>query len=179
MLILREFSSFDDPGNEKLSRQLYTEKTVLMSHWFRCVRLPHHVTEPEHPFSCLYQGEDPPQLMMTDGSGTRIEAFAYGSSRADLSSEMDRILKDYYVKSPSKAVDELVKLLPKFDTLDVDIQDLKEALDKVIEGAGPRSGKARKLQKELARAEAKRKALEEKKESLRDIPLKDRDRNRP
>jgi regulator of replication initiation timing len=85
---------------------------------------------------------------------------------------MSRVLDKYYEKNPTKVVSDLMKMLPKFDRLDVEIQDLKENLDRAIEEKGPLSSKARKLRKELDRAEKERKALEEKKAALRKIPLK-------
>jgi hypothetical protein len=173
LLVLREFPTFDDPNNEKLSRKLFTEKTVLLSHWFNCVRLPHHVTETTHPFHPLYQGDDPPQLFLASADGAQVLSFDYLLPRADLKKYMVRILDAHYVKSPSKVVDDLVKMLPRFDKLDRKIQDLKENLDRAIESTGPRSNKARKLMRELKRAEADRSELEAKKKALREIPLKE------
>ena len=172
LLVLREFSTFDNPDNEKLSRKLYTEKTVLLSHYFNCIRLPHHVTEPEHPFNGLFQENKPPQLFLASADGTLFEPFEFNSSRANLLKDMNRILDKYYVKNPTKVINDLFKLLPKFDKLDLEIQDLKEDLDRAIEEKGPLSSRARKLQKELDRAEKERKNLEKKKAALREIPLK-------
>ena len=172
LLVLREFSTYDDPNNEKLSRKLYTERTVLLSHWFNCVRLPHHVTDKDHPFHALFQGEDPPQLFLAGPDGSKLVPFDYKSPKANLEKEMSRVLDAYYVKNPSRVVTRLLGLLPKFDKLDWKIQDLKEKLDKAIEENGPASSRARKVRKELKRAEAERKKLEEQKKTLRDILLK-------
>ncbi len=174
LLVLREFSTFDDPNNEKLSRKLYTEKSVLLSHWFNCVRLPHHVTESDHPFHGLYKGQSPPQLFIAGADGSLAEPFEFKSSRADLLKNMNRVLDRYYTRNPAKVIGELVKMLPRFDRLDLEIQNLKESLDCAIEENGHLSGKARKLSRELDRAEKERDALEEKKKALREIPFKKR-----
>ena len=172
LLVLREFAAFDDPNNEKLSRKLFTEQTVLLSHWFNCVRLPHHVIETGHPFHVLYQEDKPPQLFMASADGSTVVPFDYTASRADLKKEMTRVLDEYYTKSPSRVINDLVKVLSRFDKLDRKIQDLKENLDVAIESSGPRSKKAKKLMKELERAEEERSELESKKDELRKIPLK-------
>jgi len=173
LLILREFDSFDDPDNEKLSSKLYTEKTVLLAHWFNCIRLPHHVTKDDHPFHNLFTGNDPPQLLVVAKNGDNLVPFNYTSSRANMLKYMTKYLDYYYAKSPSKVVSSILKMLPKFDKLDKEIQSLKEDLDEAIEKNGPRSGKTKKLRKLLARAQSDFKALEEKKKELRKIPLKE------
>ncbi|MHC4943696.1 MAG: hypothetical protein ACYTG7_11825 [Planctomycetota bacterium] len=175
LLVLREFSSFDDSGNEKLSRKLYTERTVLLSHWFRCVRLPHHVVEEDHPFHNLYAGKKPPQLFLASANGAELEPFDYTSTRADLEKLMNRFLAEYYVKKPGKVIEELIKLMKRLDKLDVEIQNLKEEMDKAVEESSPRSGKARKLKGELVRAEEEWSSLKAKRDEIRSIPLKERD----
>jgi hypothetical protein len=177
LLVLREFSSFDDSGNEKLSRKLYTERTVLLSHWFRCVRLPHHVVEEDHPFHNLFTGNQPPQLFLAGAKGDEIAFFEYESTRADLEKLMNRFLADYYVKKPARVIDELIKLMKRFDKLDGEIQKLKEEMDRAVEQSGPRSGKARKLIGELARAEEEWTALKTKRDEIRAIPLKEADKD--
>lgn len=172
LLVLREFSTFDDPDNEKLSRKLYTEKTVLLTHWFNCVRLPHHVMEADHPFHNLFTDEEPPQLFLASADGSNVVPFDYTRSRADLEKVMIGILDDYYVENPSKVLNDVVQILKRFDKLDRKIQDLKESLDKAIERSGPKTGKARKLMQELERAEQEYKALKEEQKTVRDIPLK-------
>lgn len=173
LLILREFSTFDDPLNEKLSRKLYTEKTVLLTHWFYCVRLPHHVTEEDHPFHNLFKGNNPPQLMLASNDGANVYPFEFKTARSDLLKSMLGVLDTYYVKSPKKSVDSLIKLLPKFDKSDKKIQDLKEQVDRSIEKLGPRAGKTKKLMRDLEKEKKAREKLDAKKKALRKLLLKD------
>ncbi|MEW6743160.1 MAG: hypothetical protein AB1486_10415 [Planctomycetota bacterium] len=172
LLVLREFATFDDPGNEKLSRRLYTERTVLLCHWFNCVRLPPHVTELDHPFHMLFAGDDAPQLLLARADGSAVFPFEYKAPGADLEKLMTRVLDDHYAKNPSQVLGQLLKMLPRFDQLDSQIQELKDALDKAIEEQGATSGKAKKLARDLARLQVEKRELEERKEALRQIPLK-------
>ena len=172
LLVLREFDSFDAPGNERLSFKLFTEKTVTLSHWFRCIRLPHHVMDEDHPFHNLYAGDDSPQLFLASPDGQTVEVFDYLSSRSNLEHMMIDMLERFYIQDPSDHVAQIIKLLPKFDKLDSEIQRLKEQFDDAIEDDGPRSPKARKLLKQLEKAEAEMAELVQRQEELKDIPLK-------
>ncbi|MBU0755388.1 MAG: hypothetical protein KJ645_09625, partial [Planctomycetes bacterium] len=153
LLILREFDAFDDPGNEKLSQKLYTEETVLLSHWFNCVRLPPHVVESDHPFHNLFPGEKPHQLLFSSTNGATVKPFDYQTSKADLEKLMIEVLKEYYTENPSKKLDELLKVLKELDRLDGRMQNLKESLDRVVEARNPNPSKIKKLKKELKEAE--------------------------
>ena len=172
LLVLREFSTFDDPSNEKLSRQLYTEATVTLSHWFRCVRLPHHVEEADHPFHALFASDDAPQLFLATPDGSQVWSFDYRASRADLAAVMLKVLDAAYTKNPETRCEQLVKMLSEFDRVDAQISRLKETLDEAIEDHGPRSTRARKAQKKLEDAQSDKAALVPKKKALEDIPLK-------
>lgn len=172
LLILREFRTFDDPDNERLSRQLYTESAVILSYWFRCIRLPHHVEEADHPFHELFAWPRAPQLFLAAADGEAVWPFDHGSSRADLAELMLDVLETTYACRPEKNCEQLVKLLPRFDQLDAEIRRLKEELDKVIEDSGPRSVRVRKVQKDLDKAEAERQALLDRQRQLQDIPRK-------
>ena len=172
LLVLREFGTFDDPSNEKLSRKLYTEKVVLLTHWFRCVRLPHHVEQADHPFHNLFAKKSPPQLFLASRDGDSVVPFDFTTKKADLVDTMERVLKEHYEKNPTRVLGKLVKMLPQFDKVDTQILELKEAFDKAIEDKGPRSSEARKIESKLKKAIAKREDLKKQEKALRDIPLK-------
>jgi len=172
MLVLREFPTFDDPGNAKLTKKLYTEDTVLLSHWFNCVRLPHHVTQLNHPFHNLFLGERPPQLFLADPAGKPVFPFDYTASSSDLEKDMIEVLDRYYEMSPARVLGDFRRMLNEFDKLEKRIQNLREDLDKAIEQKGPGSSKARRLMRDLERAEANLEELEKRRESLREIPLR-------
>lgn len=174
LLVLREFATFDDPGNEKLSLRLYTESTVILSHWFHCVRLPHHVLEEDHPYHALFTAENgsPAQLFLATADGSAVEVFDYRTSRADLGDDMLAMLEQTYTFNPEKNCEQLVKLLPKFDVVDAEIARLKEELDQAIEDDGPRGNKARKVQSKLAKAQAEKASMLEQRSKLETVPLK-------
>jgi hypothetical protein len=172
LLVLREFGSFDDPDNETLSRKLYSETAVTLSHWFRCVRLPHHVEEADHPFYNLFAAKRPPQLFLASPDGAEIWPFDHQDSAARLEKLMAQVLDASYEEPPSRRCDDLVDLLTKFDRLDAEVLRLKEELDLAIEDDGPRGVAARKLTKKLGRAEAEMAELLATKRELQVIPLK-------
>ena len=172
LLVLREFSTFDDPSNERLSRELYTESTVTMSHWFRCVRLPHHVEESNHPFHNLFAAAQPPQLFLATPDGSKTWVFEYQKSGTDLEELMLKVLEETYEPDAERSADRLVKLLARFDQVDAEIRRLKEELDQAIEKDGPKSSRSRKMQKKLQKAESEKAELLAEKEQLQDLPLK-------
>lgn len=172
LLVLREFSTFDDPDNERLSRMLYTESTVTLSHWFRCVRLPPHVEESDHPFHNLFAGADAPQLFLATRDGATVMPFDHRTRAADLEELMVEMLDQLYDGRPERHCDQLVKMLPRMDKLDAEIARLKEEVDQAIETDGPKHARTRKAMKKLAQAEKEMQGLMEKKNDLEDLPLK-------
>jgi len=170
LLVLREFDSFEDPDSVKLSRKLYTERTVLLSHWFRCVRLPHQVVEADHPFHNVFAGKDPPRLLLANADGTGVVPFDFHSTRADLEKLMIQILEEHYATHPGKNVDSLLKLFQDIDQVEIKRQGLKEKLDRAIEQSG--MGKVRKVEQELKACEQDYQALKEKRDALRHLPFK-------
>lgn len=173
LLVLREFSKFDDPGNKKLSGMLFTESTVLLAHWFNCVRLPHHVTEEKHPFHNLYLGDKPAQLFMASPDGSKVVPFDYLGRRANLDDAMIAVLEQYYDGNPKSVLKDLIKMIPRFDTLDERIQRYKEELDRLVEKSGSRNKKFQQMKKKLEQAKQEFKDLEAKKKELQKLTLLD------
>jgi hypothetical protein len=56
LLVLRECSLCKDGDEALLQRSLNNDRTLLLTKWFRTVRLPAHVAEAGHPFHNVFGG---------------------------------------------------------------------------------------------------------------------------
>ncbi|MBL8754351.1 MAG: hypothetical protein JNK15_13700, partial [Planctomycetes bacterium] len=74
VLILRECERCKGTDHALLSRSLDNEQTVLLAHWFRCVKLPPNVLTEAHPFYNLFkkekEGDRIPHLFFVDPDGS-------------------------------------------------------------------------------------------------------------
>src|SRR5262245_57154135 len=70
LLVLRECDLCKGTDHALLSRTLDNEQTVLLTHWFRCVKLPTNVLDSKHPFAALFRngqtGDHLPHLFFCD-----------------------------------------------------------------------------------------------------------------
>ncbi len=152
LLVLRECLSCNGTDDALLTRQEDNERTLLMSRWFHCVKLPPAVLEEDHPFHALFAGDDPGHLFVArrDGSG-RVDLLG-DQSRTELWGVLEGRLALEYEQQPSfeSSVRALLKTLDRFDALDGEIRQLEERLDLELEGARPNARKLKKLEGELA-----------------------------
>ena len=71
LLVLRDCFRCSGTDDALMTKKADNEKTMLMSRWFHCVRLPPDVLQKDHPFNALFPGEKPAHLFVSqsDGSG--------------------------------------------------------------------------------------------------------------
>ena len=164
LLVLRECQYCNGTDDALLSRTNSNEKTLLMSQWFHCVKLPNHVLEADHSFRELFGEKDPPHLFVCSRDGSNLVPLRGDQSRTELWDAMLSVLEIEYRKDPEKAVREITKLLAEYDHLD-SMEDWKEEqIDAEIERKGPKSNKLKKLRKQLEDLKRqKAKALEREK----------------
>ena len=159
LLVLRDCFKCSGTDDALMTKQADNEKTMLMSRWFHCVRLPPDVLQKDHPFNALFPGEKPAHLFVSqsDGSG-RVDLMG-DQSRSELWSVMDSLLSKSYAQPAQKPLQELSRLLDKLDRIDDQITKAQTALEKVVESDGPGSRKFKKLHAELTDLRSQRNDL--------------------
>lgn len=176
MLILRECERCKGTDHALLSRSLDNEQTVLLTHWFHCVKLPPNVLTETHPFFNLFKrekdGDRIPHLFFCDPDGSNKAALPGDQPQADLWKTMFSYLDRCYDESAKDSLRELRKLLSQYDKLDGLEQEVKTRIDREIEKNGPKSPKLKKLDKDLEKLAKERVKLQEQEKALRDLALK-------
>lgn len=176
LLILRECELCKGTDHAVLSRTLDNEQTVLLTHWFRCVKLPPNVLTETHPFYNLFhagaEGGKVPHLFFADPDGGHKKALPGDQSQSDLWKVMFKYLDRCYDENAKSAIKNLRKLLGQYDKLDAQEDLVRARIDKEIEKNGPKSRKLKKFNKDLDKLAKERKELREKEQKLRDLALK-------
>jgi hypothetical protein len=174
LLVLRECSLCQDSDQALLSRSLNNDKTMLLTKWFRVVRLPAHVTEPTHPFHNVFAGYDFPQaphfFLLADKNSKPVQ-FTGMQTPQSLWKGMLSVLRERYTKDPEKAVKNWLLVLDQFDRFDASMRSLQEELDATRAKDGPESPKAKELYKRLDEARAQRAETLAREERIRDLGL--------
>ena len=176
LLIMRECELCKGTDHAVLSRTLSNEQTVLLTHWFRCVKLPPNVLTEKHPFYNLFKkGEKQkkvPHLFFSDPNGDNKIALPGDQSQSELWKVMFTYLDRCYDENAKSAIKQLRKVLGAYDKLDAAEQLVRSRIDKEIEKNGPKSRKLKKFDKDLAKLAAEREKLRAKEKDLRDLALK-------
>ncbi len=155
MLVLRECTSCQDSDVAVLSRSMNNDRTLLLTKWFRTVRLPPHVTDPNHAFHNVFAGfsfKRSPHFYLLAHPGAQPVEFTGQQTQSSLWSGMHSVLSQRYAGDPVKAVKEWLSLLDRFDRLDQQLKSMQEQLDQARASGGPDSAQARGLEKRLANA---------------------------
>ena len=176
VLILRECERCKGTDHAFLSRTLDNEQTVLLAHWFRCVKLPPNVLTENHPFYNLFkrekEGEKIPHLFFVDPDGSNKSELPGDQPQTQLWQVMFSYLDRCYAEDAKASIKELRQLLSQFDKLDAEEQLVKGRLDKEIEKNGPESAKVKKFEADLAKLGKEREKLVAREKELRDLALK-------
>jgi hypothetical protein len=177
LLVLRECERCKGTDHALLSRTLDNEQTVLLAHWFRCVKMPPNITDGKHPFYNLFakekEGDKIPHLYFCDSDGGNKAALPGDQSQAQLWEVMFSFLERSYVGDLKKNVKELRGILAQFDRIDERDVELKARLDKEIEKNGPDSDKAKKIEADLAEVASDREKLLAREKGLRAVSMRD------
>jgi hypothetical protein len=176
VLILRECERCKGTDHALLSQTLDNEQTVLLTHWFRCVKLPPNVLTENHPFYNLFkrtkEGEKIPHLFFCDPDGSNRSELPGDQPQSQLWQAMFGYLDRCYSENAKEALKELRQVLGQFDRIDGEEVGLKGRLDKEIEKHGPESPKIKKLEAELAKCAKDREKLVARLGELRELALK-------
>lgn len=176
VLIMRECERCKGTDHAFLSRSLDNEQTVLLSHWFRCVKLPPNVLKDKHPFYNLFlrekEGERIPHLFFVDPDGTNKKELPGDQPQTVLWETMLSYLDRCYAEDAKSAIKELRQVLGQYDKIDAQEVELKGRIDKEIEKNGPESPKAKKLDGDLQKLGKDRAVLAKQEQELRDLAMK-------
>ncbi len=176
LLVLRECDLCKGTDHALLSRTLDNEQTVLLTQWFRCIKLPTHVTDGKHPFFALFEkGQDGaavPHLFFCDPDGGNRTPLPGDQSQGQLWATMYDFLERCYQGDAKKAIKELRSLLNKYDQLDKQEEDIRARMDREIEKKGAESDKLPKFEAELQKLQKERQELVEREQKLRALALR-------
>ncbi len=146
-------------------------KTFLLSQWFHCVRLPKEVLRSDHPFHEVF-GTPAPHLLLASPDGTEVVAMPGDLSRVQLWKAMETMLAQHYDGPLQQRLRGLNRLVGKYDAVDEEIRALLHQQELAAEKYGPRSAKAKRLARRLAKARAEREELDRQRDELLDLPLR-------
>jgi len=174
LLVLRECSFCQGSDQALLRRTSNNDRTILLTKWFRVVRLPPHVTEARHPFHNLFAGyvwKGNPHFYLLATPWSEPVEFTGQQTQTSLWKGMQDVLAERYSRDPAKALKEWLSLLEQFDRLDAQITSMQEQLDKERATDGPESLRARSLEKRLAEARKEHTETQAREERVRDLGL--------
>ena len=150
LLVLRECLVCNGTDEALLGAEADNEKTILLTRWFHCVKLPVDVMlKEDHPFHALFDGKSPPHLFVCDANGENLTPLESERSRTELWDVLGSALKRNYKKDARKSLKQLAKLLDRYDVLDEQIAELEQKFENTIETKGPKSSKLTKIKKDL------------------------------
>jgi hypothetical protein len=176
VLILRECERCKGTDHALLSRSLDNEQTVLLAHWFRCVKLPPNVLTDAHPFYNLFKkekdGDRIPHLFFVDPDGSNKKELPGDQAQTVLWETMFSFLERCYAESAKSAIKELRQLLSQYDKLDAQEQEIHSRRARAIEKDGPESPKLKKFDADLDGVAKDRQKLQAREKELRDLALK-------
>lgn len=172
LLVLRECRLCNGTDDALLSRSGGNERTLIMTRWFNCVKLPIEVLDEDHPFAQLFPEKHPPHLFVARWDGSEPLALRGDMSRSELTSHLYTMLSSEYQQPAEKTVKSIEKIISQYDVSDEKIARLEIAVDDEIEKNGPESRKLKKLFKQLKDAEADLASLKNQEAKLSKLQLK-------
>jgi hypothetical protein len=175
VLVLRECLTCTGTDDALMTRRADNEKTMLMSRWFHCVKLPADVLDPDHPFHALFEGEEPLHLFIANWDGSGRTDLNGQQSRSELWKIMEKKLAEEYASTHEPVMDEIFSILKSLDALDDNVKNLRQRLDDAIEEDGAKSTKAARLRREIDELLAERSDLRERAVRVSALKLKEAD----
>ena len=172
LLVVRECGLCTGSDDAFLSKTLDNEKTLLLSRWFHCVKLMHHVLKEDHTYSKLFPGKRPPHLFLASPDGSNIIPLSGTQSQSELWKAMHGLIAVHYERDAQKAVKEILKVLTAYDHLDSMEDMIEEQMDVELEKRGPRSPKLHRLKGKLAKIEQKKADNKAREKKVSDLHLK-------
>jgi len=176
LLVMRECERCKGTDHALLSRSLGNERTVLLTGWFRCVKLPPNVLEKNHPLTNFFrkakERDKVPHLFFADPDGSHKTPLPGDQTQRVLWQTMFSYLERCYDGDAKKALKELRKILDQYDRVDGLEIEVVARIEREIEKKGLKSSKLKKLNKQLAKLHSERAKLVAREKDLRGLALK-------
>lgn len=151
LLVVRECPSCNKTDRTLLSPGVDNERTILLTRFFHCVKLPLNANESGSPYQALFSTSNPEHLLVCSTDGTPTALTTEGS-RPELWATMERTLNATYSKDASTAVREMSKQVDLIDSYERQLQELERRRDGLVEGEGrPDASKVRRLEEDAIR----------------------------
>jgi len=177
MLVMRECDKCKGTDHALLSRSLDNEQTVLLTHWFRCVKVPTNVLDTDHPLYTMFartkEGERIPHLFFCDPDGSNKVELPGDQPQAELWKVMFSYLDRCYDGNAKASLKEMRALLSQFDKVDSNEVEIKGRIDREVEKNGPDSKKIEKYEADLEELRKEREQLFAREKKIRELALKD------
>lgn len=172
LLVVRECGFCKGTDDALLSRRLNNEKTLLLTKWFHCVKLPNHVLTAEHPFRNLFAAEHPPHLFLCRHDGSEVMELDGQQTQAQLWAAMEELLAREYEGDAKQAVRGILRCLNEYDTLDSLEAELRVRLEETLDKDGAKSPKVRALHRKIDAIAKDRAEVEAREHELLDLRLR-------
>lgn len=157
LLVLRECDGCRGTDLALLRADRPNERTLLLTGFFHCVRLPSHASQPGHPFAALFTAHSHLFLCEADGSG-RID-FDGRQSQSDLLKAMRTILDRATEVDAAGVTNRLQKALAQLDRVDAREADALTALEAELDRRGDKSSRVADLQERIRALIAEREEI--------------------
>src|SRR5262249_4236258 len=115
LLVLRECLRRNGTDNALMTRNQDNERTLLMSRWFHCIKLPPEVLEEDHAFHALFAAEKPGHLFFARWDGSQRKDLTGQQSRTELWDLMQSYITSEYEKTCDASLKQLLALLDRYD----------------------------------------------------------------
>tara|TARA_R110002073_G_scaffold298939_2_gene465695 strand:+ start:617 stop:1339 length:723 start_codon:yes stop_codon:yes gene_type:complete len=175
LLVLRECTACQGSDSALFSRSLTNDKTMLLTKWFRTVKMPAHIAERSHPFHNVFAGYDfgkkVPHFFLLAHKDAKPVSFTGVQTQSKLWTGMYGVLEQRYAKSAKRQVKKWLMLLDRYDTIEGRRTALKEELLAVRADRGPDSNRAKKLTAKLAELDEDWAAVEAAEKKVSDLGL--------
>lgn len=172
LLVVRECGFCKGTDDALLSRRLNNEKTLLLTKWFHCVKLPNHVLNADHPFRNLFAAEHPPHLFLCRHDGSDPVSLDGQQTQAQLWAAMEALIQREYEGDPRSAVRGLLRCLNEYDTVDSSEAEVRVRIEEALDKEGDRSPRLRPLQRRLEALTKDRAAIEKREKALLELRLR-------
>lgn len=152
LLVLRECPVCNKTDEALLSRTESNERTLVLARFFRCVKLPVDVVQPDHPFNALFPTNDAEHLFVSGPDGSAKRALESDTSRVELWAAMESTLAATYGIDAGKVTKQVLQGLDRVDELERKATDLETRKGQLMETPNVDLGKVKKLDAELQAA---------------------------
>lgn len=152
LLVLRECSVCNKTDDALLSRTESNERTLVLARFFRCVKLPVDVVEPDHPFHALFPSNESEHLFVSGPDGTAKMPLESDTSRVELWSAMESTLAATYGLDAIKVTRQVLHGLDKIDECERKLTTLETRKGALMETPRVDVSKVKQLDEEIASA---------------------------